>query len=66
MRPIRLDRVYKQANSASQMLGYAQREAELMVDQTLADDLLAIHLRLQEVLRAAERKRYRSPLQRAA
>lgn len=61
MRQLRLERVYSQARSSSQMLAQAQREAESLVDQTLSDDLLDVCLRLQAIVRACEQKRYRSP-----
>lgn len=60
------ERVYKQTASAAKMLGYAQREAEAMVNQDLADDLLEVLLRLGAIVRSLERNRYRSPERIAA
>lgn len=55
------ERVYRMAKSATGLLCEAQREAEQMVHQDLADDLLEVCLKLRAIVKAAEQKRYRSP-----
>lgn len=66
MQPLRTQRVYTMARSSQQMLARATREAEAMVDQTLADDLQEVTMRLAAIVRAAEQRRYRSPDRLAA
>jgi len=58
---IRQERVYRQSLSSLRMLTRAAREAEQLVDQTLAEDLWSITQRLDAVTRAAAQRKYRSP-----
>jgi hypothetical protein len=58
---IRRERVRRQLKASLKMLILAQQEAEALVDQQLADDLMQAVTLLREISRHAERKRYVTP-----
>lgn len=60
------ERIYRIARGTLHHLAQAQREAESLRDQSLADDLLRINLELGAIVEAAGRNRYKSPNRRAA